>query len=340
MRAWPLAALLLTTSPAARAGVDLSDQLPAACSDQGGIRACHAFAALVLVHAAAKRNMIELAPLSEADLFTRVALAENGFEVSKLNERVAEIEQIESGYAERDLAFVLGEGVAYEKSASWERFVDAYRAYMREINIECVETAIAKGETADQCMKKNGTAAKFIERIKSERDAREKRFLGDADLLAAERKEVQGKLSRFKLQSKSKDKGDFVAAGPREISDPGVCREKGRKQTELLVEKLGEKLPVLVCFDMENLPAWDRDLGKKDPKKPRHCAVVYRWDRSGEGQAARVVFTLRNSWGYRLTPPRFNPLTRGLEMTALEPNTHPISEDHACAINGAYWLIP
>lgn len=312
--------------------MDLSDQLNLTCPAQGKTGSCHAFAATGMLEAAIKRRHGRLVTLSSADLFTRVALAKNRVRIFETEDGDATVTEIEIGRPEEGMSFALKEGIAYEETASWADFLDAY-AEEKEARAErCEEIA---GEAESAACRRLGLR-EYLEELKDEDSAaREKRLLGASPKLAAERRETKALLSGLSVTNRSRYDGHFDPAAIRDPLDRAVCREKGRKQTELLVARLDERLPVAVCFAMDNLPGWDGDKKKESGNK--HCVIVRGYRSEGEGPAARKSFQVRNSWG-SFQAVRVD--ARGIPSFASVEVTHDIHEDHACAITSASWISP
>lgn len=329
-----LAALLaLPASAAEGRSVDLSDQFDETCRSQGKVGACHAFASVELLQAAIKRRHGRTTRLSSADLFVRVALKDNRPIVMETAEGKAFVAQIETGSPQLDIAHALREGVAHEEDASWADFLERYEERQEERAVRCEEIVDAADGNA-ACRRQD--LREYMRELGNESAAeREKRLLGDAPALAAGRRETKGLLAGLTLSKRRMDEGDFDAAGPADIADRAVCREKGRKQTELLTARLDERLPVAICFVMDGLPGWDGNMKKKSGE--RHCVAVKGYRVEGEGAAARKAFKIRNSWGAAQTV-RFDG--RGLPSFDAVEITHDIGEDHACAIVSAVWLSP
>ena len=331
-----LASALLTLAAAAAAApasVDLSEQLTPGLRDQGGTASCHAFASVALLEAAIKRRGQGEQWLSSADLFVRVALKNGAYQILFLSDGNMTVTQKEDGKPDEDIEFALENGVAHGELVPWGVFHEKYAAYLKKRAAECGRLSReAKGKSC-----RFDSFKEYVERLEKDVDKREKEFIGASDKLVKDRAEVKAKLKGLSLHSKRRGTlRSFDDASLADIKDADVCREKGRKQTEALVETLAAGLPAVICFNMDNVPGWDKDTDKKS--KSSHCVTAYGYTTAGEGKKARKSFQVRNSWGgVVFQAPAVNGVPQPPQVC---PNTHDIDEDHACAIHGMHWLEP
>ena len=319
-----LAVLLLTASPvrAATGSADLSAQFPNTCRYQGKTGSCHSFAATSLLEAAIMRRGGGVVELSDADLFVRSGLMGRLLIFEARGEQF-KIAPEEGGDPYDDLSVALSSGVAYRATVPWEKFTKAYAEFRANQDRVCCR--IGKEKPDRECKLK--AVEEYCGVLGRDTAANERTLLGTSAQLEKDRAEVKTKLAGLTLERRVRSAGDFENSNIPDVLNKGVCREKGRKQTELLVEQLAAGRPLVICFSQDNLPGWDNDLDKVSDD--HHCTVVYAYVTEGEGREARRVFKLRNSWGMR---------SRLLIFS--EPNTHDIDEDHACAIGGVSWLTP
>jgi len=331
-----LSALLVLASAAsaAPASVDLTEQFTGGLRDQGATGSCHAFASISLLEAAIKRRGQGEDWLSSADLFVRVALQNGAYEIVTLKDGSMIVTQKEGGKADADLEFALENGVARAETVPWGVFYAAYVQYRQERLAEC-QNLSAKSKNPG-C--RQDTFEEYVERLQKDAANREKKFLGDSKVLAEDRAKIKAKFKGLTLQSKRMGfLRSFDEASATDVADPGVCREKGSKQTAALVETLAANLPAVICFNMANLPGWGKDKTKKDGAS--HCVTAYGYSTSGQGAAARKSFRLRNSWGGFVLPAAA-PINGVPQEPRVCPITFDIDEDHACAIQGMFWLTP
>lgn len=328
----PLLPALLLASLCAAA--DLSHKFFPECRGQGDTASCHAFASIAVLEA----SMTAPVRLSEADLFVRVALDSGRFKVVKKDDGSVAVEQEEEGAPHRDIAHALEHGVAEAGDAPWDEFLKAWRTHRDEQRAACARAVSEDGRSAKACLADDESALReYLDGLKGEegREAREK-LLGDPEALARSRRAVKAKLAGLALKTLRRDSGDFDDASLQDVRDDGVCREKGRKQTEALVEQLDAGRPMAVCFGMEGVPGWDQGAEKKKKDTPRHCVAATGYETAGEGAAARKVFKLRNSWvGMIVTPPTAAHPLHQVQTVAV---TYDIGEDKACAIHELAWL--
>lgn len=319
-----LAVLLLTASPvfAATGGADLSDQFPTGCRAQGKTSSCHSFAAISLLEAAIKRRGGGTVELSDADLFVRSGLMQK-LRIYEVRGEEFQFVPKEIGDPYFNLKVALSSGVAYQATAPWGNFVKAYDEFRANQDRVC-------GRIGKEQPDKKGrlkAVEDYCKGLSGDTAANERALLGSSEKLEKDRAEVRAKLAGLTAERRERAPGGFEDSSITDVLDKGICREKGRKQTELLVDLLRAGRPALISFSLDNLPGWDNDLNTVSDGL--HCAVVYAYQTEGEGAKARRVFKLRNSWGMR---------SRLLFFS--EPNTFDIDEDQACAILSVDWLTP
>lgn len=320
--------------PAERVVKDLSSKFFPECRAQGDTSSCHAFATIAPLEAA----MLEPVRLSAADILVRVALSEGRYELVELDDGTLSVEFDEGGSPGKNFAVAIEKGVAETEVAPWDKFLAAYGKFRDEQRARCRELIAVDDGKAKKCRRdEKKILREFLDGLKG-KEGQEKRekLLGDPEALATSREKILPKLKGLVPHFKDRNSGDFDKASAQDAGDKDICREKGRKQTAAIIGLLDANTPATICFNMENLPGWDKDMKKKSGGK--HCLVLDGYSVRGEGAAERKIFSTRNSWGGYIVYEPVHPSLPDVKIPRVVPFTHELGEEQACAINVVYWL--
>lgn len=272
--------------------VDLTESFPLSCRSQGHTSSCHTFASIALLESALKRKYDEEFRLSEADLFVRKNLVAGNFQVvSEDSEKGTSVDvaDVETGHPYKDVKFALENGVAQQKTVPWDKFLEAYGKFKAERRELCLKAFKEDGKPLAQCLKDRGNFRAFLDSLKDKKNLaeKEKRLIGEGKDFSKDRRFIWEKLQGLSVEKKD----GFELLGPPEADDKGVCREKGSRRGEMILEHLNAKRPVVVCFVYDGLEAWHRKTKKG---KASHCVAIRGYEKAEKERPLRLA--TRNSW--------------------------------------------